>query len=67
MGTPEGFPCQDEAEPDPNVGPRLCRGRSRQMEDPMGTSAKRLLVLCALGVAIAIILWLLGMSYVLTD
>jgi hypothetical protein len=33
----------------------------------MGTSAKPLLALCALGVAIAVVLWLLGMSYVLTD
>jgi hypothetical protein len=32
----------------------------------MGTSVKWLLVLAALGVAI-VVLWLLGMSFVLTD
>ena len=32
----------------------------------MGTTVKRLLVLATLGAAIAI-LWLLGMSFVLTD
>ena len=34
--------------------------------DPMGISVKGLLVLAALGAAV-VILWLLGMSYVLTD
>jgi hypothetical protein len=33
----------------------------------MGTSVKRLLVLATLGVAIIAVLWLLGISYVLTD
>jgi hypothetical protein len=37
------------------------------MEDPVGTSAKRLLVLASLGVATIVALWLLGMAYVLTD
>jgi hypothetical protein len=37
------------------------------MEDPVGTAAKQLLVLAVLGVAIIVVLWLLGMAYVLTD
>jgi hypothetical protein len=45
---------------------RIGKGTGHRAGDRMGTSVKWLLVLAALGLAVAVI-WLLGISFVLTD